>query len=363
MCWLAGRGGPIDRFNQAMLLTVPAALRQDHLTGALQTLLDHHDALRLRLDVVAGSAATENAAAESAASEDAAAPSSPASLSASSPAHWRLTVAPPGAVSAQACVSRVDIGELDDAARRTAIATHAQEAAGRLAPADGLMLQAVWFDAGEQASGRLLLVIHHLAVDGVSWRILLPDLKTAWEAIAQGRAPALPSPGSSFRRWAHELTANAQTPERLAELPLWTGMQDGPVLSLFDGALDPARDLTGTAQELSLTLPATVTGALLTRLPAAFHAGINEVLLTGLALAVMDWCRRHGRGGGAATVLRCWWMSRVTAARRSPPTSICRARWVGSPAFTRCGSIQVHVIQVHVIQVHLISTRSISTMR
>ncbi len=87
-------------------------------------------------------------------------------------------------------------------------------------------------------------------------------------------------------------------PERLAELPLWTGMQDGPVLSLFDGALDRARDLTGTARELTLTLPATVTGALLTRLPAAFHAGINDVLLTGLALAVMDWCRRHGRGGG-----------------------------------------------------------------
>ena len=51
------------------------------------------------------------------------------------------------------------------------------------------MLQAVWFDAGPQAAGRLLLTIHHLAVDGVSWRILVPDLAAAWEAIGRGRAP------------------------------------------------------------------------------------------------------------------------------------------------------------------------------
>ncbi len=183
------------------------------------------------------------------------------------------------------------------------IAEQAQAAAGRLAPAAGVMLQAVWFDAGREDAGRLLLVIHHLAVDGVSWRILLPDLKTAWESIAQGRTPALPAAGSSFRRWAHELAANAQDPVRIAELPLWTGMWDGPVLSLFDGALDRTRDRTGTARELTLTLPATVTGALLTRVAAAFHAGINDVLLTGLALAVTDWCRRHGRSGGRHAVL------------------------------------------------------------
>ena len=80
-------------------------------------------------------------------------------------------------------------------------------------------------------------------------------------------------------------------------------MWDAPALSLFDGALDRARDLTGTARELTLTLPPAVTGALLTRVAAAFHAGINDVLLTALALAVMDWCRRHGRGGDAHAVL------------------------------------------------------------
>ena len=76
------------------------------------------------------------------------------------------------------------------------------------------MVQAVWFDAGAERAGRLLLTIHHLAVDGVSWRILVPDLAAAWEAIAGGRAPALAPPGTSLRRWAQRLVAHAQDPER-----------------------------------------------------------------------------------------------------------------------------------------------------
>ena len=77
------------------------------------------------------------------------------------------------------------------------------------------MVQAVWFDAGAEQAGRLLLTIHHLAVDGVSWRILVPDLAAACEAIAAGQAPALEPCGTSFRRWAQRLRAAAQEPARL----------------------------------------------------------------------------------------------------------------------------------------------------
>ena len=75
------------------------------------------------------------------------------------------------------------------------------------------MLQAVWFDAGAAQPGRLLLTIHHLSVDGVSWRILVPDLASAWQAVASGREPALPPRGTSFRRWAQRLAAHAQSPD------------------------------------------------------------------------------------------------------------------------------------------------------
>jgi len=67
------------------------------------------------------------------------------------------------------------------------------------------MLQAVWFDAGPDFPGRLLLTIHHLVVDGVSWRILLPDLASAWAAIAAGKPPVIEPSPFSFRGWAERL--------------------------------------------------------------------------------------------------------------------------------------------------------------
>src|SRR5260370_1276986 len=73
-------------------------------------------------------------------------------------------------------------------------------------------------------------------------------------------------------------------------------------LSLVDGALDAARDTIGTTGRLTLTLPAAVTQALLTRVPAAFHCGIQHVLLTGLALGVAQWGGRRGRGGSTAVL-------------------------------------------------------------
>ena len=271
MRWLQESGGPIDRFSQAMLLQVPAGVQGGHLVGALQRLLDHHDALRLRLATGSG--------------------------------EWSLAVAPCGTVAAGECLRRIDVCGLEEEGLGACIAAAAVAAEGRLAPLQGVMVQAVWFDAGAASCGRLLLTIHHLAVDGVSWRILVPDLAAAWEAIAAGREPVLAARGTSFRRWAQLLASHARDERRVAELGFWRGMWREPCLSLVDGRLDARRDVRGVAGHLTLTLPAAVTGALLTQVPAAFHGGINEVLLTGLVVAVADWCRRRGRGRPQAVLL------------------------------------------------------------
>src|SRR5205823_11203380 len=116
MHWLRARGGPIESFHQAMLLCVPAGMREADLIGALQAVLDHHDALRLRLAVpVAG--------------------------------EWSLEIAPAGAVAAGDCVRRLDISGLDAGGVRECLGEAAAAAAARLSPAQGRMLQAVWFDA------------------------------------------------------------------------------------------------------------------------------------------------------------------------------------------------------------------------
>ena len=146
MHWLAERGGPIERFHQAMLLQVPAGLREDHLIGALQTLLDHHDGLRLRL-----SPATQGA-------------------------DFSLEIAPCGTIDAKSCLRRIDICGLTDDALGACIAEQAQAAEMRLSPAAGVMMQAVWFDAGAERAGRLLLTIHHFrwtGCRGASWCLIL----------------------------------------------------------------------------------------------------------------------------------------------------------------------------------------------
>ena len=222
MLWLQERGGPLDGFSQSMLLRVPAGLAQEHLTAALAAVLDHHDALRLRLTLVP---------------QDRTSPDRDGLSETASAAEWQLEVMPPGSVAASACLRRIDVAGIDDdAALRGLIAAEAEAAERRLSPTSGTMVQAVWFDAGPAQAGRLWLAIHHLAVDGVSWRILVPDLAAAWQAIAAGQAVVLPLRGTSFRDWAERLAAHAQEQSVAQELPFWRGMQREPSLLHLGGA-------------------------------------------------------------------------------------------------------------------------------
>ncbi|MES9542261.1 amino acid adenylation domain-containing protein [Actinomadura sp. NPDC000600] len=252
MRWFQELRGPVDGYSQRMLLQVPPDLGTERLTAALQTLLDHHDMLRLR---VTGA---------------------------------EFEVTEPGTVDAAPLVRRVDVSGLGPDDLRAVLAAEAEAARLGLDPAAGTMARLVWFDAGPAASGRLLLTLHHLVVDGVSWRILLPDLVTAW---AGGDLDPVPT---SFRRWAQRLAAEASDPARTAELPLWDDILATPDPALGSRPLDPATDTFATAGHLTLDLPADVTEPLLTEVPAAFHGRVNDVLLTGLAIAVAEWRGERG---------------------------------------------------------------------
>ncbi|MDO0915184.1 amino acid adenylation domain-containing protein [Streptomyces sp. DT2A-34] len=257
MRWLLERGGPIGRFSQSVLLTVPAGAGLPRLADALQAVLDHHDMLRSRL----------------------------------TPA-LELDVSPAGRVRAADLLDRRDVSAMsgtDDL--HAAVAEEFDRAVGLLDPAAGAMVRAVWFDAGPDRAGRLLLTVHHLAVDGVSWRILVPDLKAAWESVAAGRSPRLAPVATSFRRWSVALGQQARTPSRAAEAELWRRIAGAPHAVLGRRPLDPDRDTAATTRSLKLTLPPETTGPLLTDVPAALHLGVQDILLTGLALAVAD---RHG---------------------------------------------------------------------
>ncbi|TDC71919.1 amino acid adenylation domain-containing protein [Actinomadura sp. GC306] len=263
VAWLRDRVGGdaelISGFHQAMLLRTPPDLGADRLADALRTLMDHHDVLRLRLDVDGD--------------------------------RWQPVVRQAGSCDTAGLVTRVDAAGLDADKLQAVITEQATAARDRLDPRDGTVAQLVWFDAGAD-QGRLLVVLHHLVVDGVSWRILLPDLVTAW---AGGELQPV---GTSFRRWAQKLTAAEPDEDELED---WLDIVDGPPQKLAERALDARADIAARADSLTVELPADVTGPLLTDVPAAFHGRANDVLLTGLALAVAQW-RRH-RGGRGTGVL------------------------------------------------------------
>ncbi|MFF7334046.1 non-ribosomal peptide synthase/polyketide synthase [Streptomyces sp. NPDC008150] len=263
-------GGPVAAYHQAAFLQTPAGLDEASLVTVLRAVVDRHDLLR-------------------------------AALVRADDGAWSLHVPAPGTDDPAAWLTRADVTGVDGTAFLDTVGAEARAARDRLDPDGGRMVQAVWFDAGPDVPGRLLLLIHHLVVDGVSWRILLPDLATAWRHVRLGGAPELAPVDLSFRRWSELLAERAVEPAREDELPLWTSvLADAPPLPVRRG-LDPERDVTATSRSLSLTLPADRTAPLLGRVPTAFGATVNDVLLTALALAAADWRRRRaGDTGGAS---------------------------------------------------------------
>ncbi len=208
----------------------------------------------------------------------------------SSTRKWRLRILPRGTVPASDCF-QVNLCGPDETTWQQQMEVAYREAESRLDPSAGRLLQAVWVDRAD--GGQLLLVIHHLAVDGVSWRILVPNLAAALAALAKGSTPRLEPEVTSFRAWARHLAEQAQGPALLAELPAWEAIVDGAMPLLPGLGLDPKAD-TMASTGLAIQLPVAPTSALLTAVPAAFYARINDVLLTALALAVEVWRRQRG---------------------------------------------------------------------
>ncbi|MGH3839743.1 MAG: condensation domain-containing protein, partial [Pseudonocardiaceae bacterium] len=251
------QGVPIEGFHQSVLLCVPAGLGLGQLVAAVQAVVDHHDVLRSRFT---------------------------RSVSDDGNQQWHWEIGPAGAVDAGGLVHRVDTAGLDEHELTRVMRHQAQVAGSWLNPWAGAMVQVVWFDAGQERPGRLLVLIHHLVVDGVSWRILVPDLVAAGQAVTADHSPTLPAVGTSFRRWAQHLLDWAQDPARRDEAPIWVTDRNDPDPLLTGRVLDPVTDVVGTSGSVTVTLPAERTVPLLTRVPAVFHAGVNDVLLTALAV-------------------------------------------------------------------------------
>jgi amino acid adenylation domain-containing protein/non-ribosomal peptide synthase protein (TIGR01720 family) len=243
---LAAAGSPTDHFNQTVVVQAPEGTGEADVLVMLQALLDRHAMLRLRVDA-----------------DDA--------------GGWSLEVPEPGAIDARSRLHTVDV--LTDEA--------VLHAGSQLNPAAGVMLSAVWVTS----TRRLVAIVHHLAIDGVSWRILLEDLNFGWAQHRAGQPVVLPEPGTSFARWASLLAEHAHRPDVEAEADVWREIADTP--AALPAAL-PEVDTLATAGNLVANLDMETTQLLLGDVPAAFHAGVHDILVIAFALATAEFMGTSG---------------------------------------------------------------------
>ncbi|HEV2149997.1 MAG TPA: amino acid adenylation domain-containing protein [Longimicrobiaceae bacterium] len=242
--------GDRNHWNQAFLFAPRRHLDHRALARAVGLLMAHHDALRLRFHRGGGG--------------------------------WTQRYADPGG---PAPVLALDLSRLPAGERERRLEAVSGQVQASLDLERGPLLRVVRFDLGARGE-RLLLVVHHLAVDGVSWRVLLEDLQRLLEG--GGEAGDLPPKTSSFARWAQRLAEHAASDELRREADLWTGLHhdDPPRLPVdHPGAENrPAR-----AGYVTAGFDADETRALLHEVPAAYRTRINDVLLAALARCLAGW--------------------------------------------------------------------------
>ncbi|NEQ80727.1 MAG: amino acid adenylation domain-containing protein [Moorea sp. SIO2I5] len=242
-------------WNQAILLEVPPAIVPTLLEQAVQKLLEHHDALRLKFIPEESGWQQINQGLE----DKKAVP-----------------------------FSCQDLSELPVAEQETILEATAGKLQASLDLTNGSLMQVALFKLGDNQPNRLLWVLHHLVVDGISWRILLEDLQQIYQQLSQGQTVSLPPKTSSFKQWSEFLQEYAQSAELQQERDYWLKASCKSVSHL---PMDHSGDANtvSLARNISVSLSLEETTALLQEVPAVYKTEINDVLLTALVQTFAQW--------------------------------------------------------------------------
>ena len=252
--WFFAQDNPDPHhWNMALMLEPSEAMDPRLLAAAWLRLVDHHDALRLRFVRTPSGWDQRNAARES-----------------------------------RPFCSHVDLGGLPAGRRRPALTALAERLQPSLDLAAGPLLRVVCCDLGAPQGWRLLVIIHHLAVDVVSWRILLEDLLTAYGQLGRGETVRLAAKSTSFKRWSELLAAYARSSDELRqERSYWLQPPPGPAAAAPPAwPLPQPAAIAAAARRLSVGFGAAETADLLRRLPAVHGTTAEGLLLASLAEAV-----------------------------------------------------------------------------
>lgn len=240
-------------WNQAIVLEMRQQLDTQIVRSVMQQLILHHDALRLCF--------------------------------VKEVSIWQQSITSPVETVP---VTHYDFSTLPQKEQELAIACIATKLQASLNLSNSPLMQVAVFDRGANQPSYLLIVIHHLAVDGVSWRILLEDFQTVYAQLQTGEAIKLPAKTTSFQQWAQKLKNYAESAELQEELEYWCANSRQQVAHLPIDFTE-GDNTQASARTLSVSLSVADTQALLQKVPAAYQTQINDVLLTALVQTLAEW--------------------------------------------------------------------------
>lgn len=245
-----------NHYNQSVLMDLQKTVEVGLLTRALEHLFHHHDTLRLRYE------ATEQG--------------------------WRQWLAEPEA--AGGLVQLVDLSNLTPSEQQRKLQAVNMDLQSGLNLQKGPILKLAIFHFGPDQPQKLLFVIHHLAIDFVSWQILISDLWTVYNQLENSQPPQLSGKSNSFKAWAEWLTKYAHQEKLQSELTYWLASGREPFHPLpVDFPEQRKRNQVAEATSISASLSAAETQALLRDVPAVYHTQINDILLTALNQVFAAW--------------------------------------------------------------------------
>ncbi len=242
-----------DHFNQAMLFQIPGVLNVELLQQVIDRLLIQHDALRARY------------------SQD--------------ESGWCQRIDEIGDGTELQCF---DLSELDVDQQTQSIEISAAGIQRSLDLARGPLMRLAYFDLGSSQAGRLLIAIHHLVIDAVSWRILLEDMQNAYQQLCDGGEVELPARTTSFKLWSERLGEYASNGIAASEVDYWQAQSTRQEILLPTDFSDGIND-AGSTEIVNSSLSESETRQLLTAVPRIYKTRINETLLTALWRTFSRW--------------------------------------------------------------------------
>jgi hypothetical protein len=235
-----------------MLLEIPGVLRPAQIHAVMQHLIAHHDGLRLRL-------VKENDA-------------------------YRMFIA----ASEQDAFQERDLSALPALEQDSAIEAAREELWAGLNFSTGPLFRIIFFDLGPERAPRMLIILHHFAVDAYSMGILLSDFQTAARQLLMGKPLKLPAKTTSIKQWAERVDAYVRSEAAKPEFAYWKSL---PWDRVRPTPVDHPEMTKSPAGRLMGSLTPDETQTLLLKVPAAYNVRLLDVLLTACFLTYTRYTR------------------------------------------------------------------------